>query len=77
MSESNHYSVLIHYIIRFYEKQKMILLLEIDQNFYRNLSDFIGNLRKQEFDGVESKIKDTMIEMTTELNIIINKNQIR
>ncbi len=42
-------------------------LLEIDPNFYRNLSDFIGNLRKQEFDGVENKIKDTLIEMTTEL----------
>ena len=41
-------------------------ILEIDQNFYRNLSDFIGNLRKQEFDGVESKIKDTLIEMATE-----------
>ena len=38
----------------------MILLLEIDPNFYRDLSDFMGNLRKQEFDGIESKIKDTL-----------------
>jgi DNA replication factor GINS len=44
-----------------------ISLLEIDQNYYRNLSDFIGNLKKQEFDGVENKIKNTMIEMATEL----------
>ena len=33
-------------------------LLEINQNYYRNLSDFIGNLKKQEFDGVENKIKE-------------------
>ena len=49
------------------------LLLEIDPNFYRNLSDFIGNLRKQEFDGVENKIKDTLIEMTTELTSLLIK----
>ncbi|PBO85857.1 MAG: hypothetical protein COA77_01470 [Thaumarchaeota archaeon] len=48
-------------------------LLEIDPNFYRNLSDFIGNLRKQEFDGVENKIKDTLIEMTTELTSLLIK----
>jgi DNA replication factor GINS len=46
-------------------------ILEIDPNFYRNLSDFIGNLRKQEFDGVESKIKDALIEMATELTSLL------
>jgi len=46
-------------------------LLEIKPNFYRNLSDFIGNLRKQEFDDVENKIKDTMIEMVTELTSLL------
>ena len=42
-------------------------LLEIDPAFYRNLSDFMGDLKKQEYDGVESKIKDALIEMATEL----------
>ena len=46
-------------------------LLEIKPNFYQNLSDFIGNLRKQEFDDVENKIKDTMIEMVTELTSLL------
>ena len=46
-------------------------LLEMKSNFYQNLSDFIGNLRKQEFDGVENKIKDTMIEMATELTSLL------
>ena len=46
-------------------------LLEIKPNFYRSLSDFIGNLRKQEFDGVENKIKDTMIELASELTSLL------
>jgi DNA replication factor GINS len=46
-------------------------LSEIKPNFYRNLSDFIGNLRKQEFDGVENKIKDTMIELASELTSLL------
>ncbi len=46
-------------------------ILEIDPNFYRNLSDFIGNLKKQEFDGVESKIQDALIEMATELTSLL------
>ena len=46
---------------------------EIDPNFYRQLSDFIGNLKKQEFDGVESKIKERLIQMATELtSLLIN-----
>ena len=40
---------------------------EINPTFYRNLSDFIGNLKKQEFDGIESKIKESLIDMTSEL----------
>ena len=49
----------------------MIQFQEINPNFYRNLSDFIGNLQKQEFDGVENKIKDTMMDMVTELTSLL------
>ena len=41
------------------------------QIFTEILADFIGNLQKQEFDGVENKIKDTMIEMVTELTSLL------
>jgi DNA replication factor GINS len=70
MSESNQVDInsLHHIVLREIENDS---LLEIDPNFYRNLADFIGNLRKQEFDGVESKIKDTMIEMATELSSLL------
>ncbi|MGH1521563.1 MAG: hypothetical protein ACRBB2_04235 [Nitrosopumilus sp.] len=70
MSESNQIDInsLHHVVLREIEDDS---LLEIEPDFYRNLSDFIGNLRKQEFDGVENKIKDAMIEMVTELTSLL------
>lgn len=70
MSESNQINInsLHHTVLRETESDS---ILEINPNFYRNLADFIGNLRKQEFDGVENKIKDTMIEMVTELTSLL------
>ena len=70
MSESNQIDMnsLHNTVLRETENDS---LLEIKPNFYRNLSDFIGNLRKQEFDGVENKIKDTMIEMASELTSLL------
>ena len=70
MSESDHIDInsLHNTVLRETENDS---LLEIKPNFYQNLSDFIGNLRKQEFDDVENKIKDTMIEMVTELTSLL------
>ncbi|PJC49746.1 MAG: hypothetical protein CO032_08240 [Nitrosopumilales archaeon CG_4_9_14_0_2_um_filter_34_16] len=70
MSETNPIDInsLHHIVLRETENDS---LLEIDPNFYRSLSDFIGNLRKQEFDGIENKIKNTMIEMVTELTSLL------
>jgi len=70
MSESNQTDInsLHHIVLRETESDS---ILEIDPNFYINLSDFIGNLRKQEFDGVENKIKDNMIEMAIELTSLL------
>ena len=72
MSESNQIDInsLHHIVLRETESDT---ILEIDPNYYRNLSDFIGNLRKQEFDGIENKIKETMIEMATELTSLLIK----
>jgi len=70
MSESNQIDInSLHHTVLLETESDSIL--EIDPNFYRNLSDFIGNLRKQEFDGVESKIKDALIEMATELTSLL------
>ena len=48
MSESNQITInSLHYTVL--RETEETPLLEIDQNYYRNLSDFIGNLKKQEF----------------------------
>ena len=75
MSESNQIDInsLHQTVLRETENDS---ILEIDSNFYRNLANFIGNLRKQEFDGVENKIKDTLIDMVTELTSLLIKIRI-
>jgi len=40
---------------------------KIDSNFYQKTAEFIGNLKNQEYDGVEAKIKNAMVEMATEM----------
>ena len=70
MSESNQIDIQsLHHAVL--DETKNDSLLEIDPNFYRNLANFIGNLQKQEFDGVENKIKDTMVEMVIELTSLL------
>lgn len=70
MSESNTIDIhsLHNTVLRETENDS---ILEINPNFYRNLANFIGNLKKQEFDGIENKIKNTMIEMVTELTSLL------
>ena len=77
MSESNQIDIskLHHIVLRETESDS---IQEIDANFYREISDFIGNLKKQEFDGIENKIKNSLIQMATDLtslliNIRLNK----
>lgn len=72
MSETNEIDLnkLHHLVLRETENDS---IQEINPDFYRNLSDFIGDLKKQEFDGVESKIKETIIDTATELaSLLIN-----
>ena len=40
---------------------------KIDSNFYQKTAEFIGNLKNQEYDGIEAKIKNAMVEMATEM----------
>jgi DNA replication factor GINS len=49
---------------------------EMEPNFYRHLSDFIGNLKRQEFDGIESKIKQSLIDMASELTSLLLHNRL-
>jgi DNA replication factor GINS len=72
MSETNQIDLnkLHHIVLRETENDT---IQEIDPDFYRILSNFIGDLKKQEFDGVESKIKEAIIDTSTELtSLLIN-----
>ena len=46
---------------------------KIDSNFYQKTAEFIGNLKNQEYDGVEAKIQNAMVEMTTEMTSLFLK----
>ena len=40
---------------------------EIPPNFYSSISDFIGKLKREEYDGVEGKVKNTLVSTIAEL----------
>ncbi len=46
---------------------------KIDSNFYQKTAEFIGILKNQEYDGIEAKIKNAMIEMATEMTSLFLK----
>ena len=47
---------------------------ELNTDFFRNLSNFIGNLKNEEYDGIENKTKNNMITIVTSLTeLLINK----
>jgi len=46
---------------------------ELDPNLYRSISDFLGKLKREEYDNVEKKIKETLIIMTTNLITLLLK----
>jgi len=49
------------------------LVQEIDPNLYTNTAEFIGELKRQEYDNVEAKIKDELVEITSKLlSLLLN-----
>jgi len=47
---------------------------ELNPDFFRNLSNFIGTLKNEEYDGIENKTKNNMITIATSLTeLLINK----
>jgi len=40
---------------------------EIDPNLYSNIAEFLGNLKNLDYDGIESKVKDSLVKMITEI----------
>jgi DNA replication factor GINS len=47
---------------------------ELSLDFFRNLSNFIGKLKNEEYDGIEKKTKNQIISIATSLTeLLINK----
>jgi len=46
-------------------------LQEIDPDFYTNISIFIGKLRGENYDGIETKINNNLINLITELLTLV------
>jgi DNA replication factor GINS len=44
---------------------------ELAPNFYRLISDYIGKLKREEYDNIEAKIKDELVKMATEITDLL------
>ena len=42
---------------------------EIDPGFYASLSEYLGKLKTEGYDGIENKIKNRLVEMITRREI--------
>ena len=52
------------------------VILEIDINTYTRISEFVGQLKRQEFDGVENEIRDSMVKTITDLTEILIRTRL-
>ena len=46
---------------------------KLDPNFYESLSKYIGDLKNEEYDGVEGKIKNSLLSMVTNIASLLLK----
>ena len=49
---------------------------EIDPEFYKSLSEYLGKLKSEGYDGVENKIKNRLVEMNSKIISILLKTRI-
>ena len=75
MSDQNEINVnFLHSIVlQEYENNS---IQKIDSTLYNSISKFIGNLKSQEYDGLEAKIKAGLVDMLTELTSSLLKTRL-
>lgn len=49
---------------------------EIDPKFYSNIAELLGKLKNQGYDGIESKIKDSLVQMISDMTSLLLKIRI-
>ena len=72
MSQPNpiNISFLHTFILRESENEA---IQELDPNFYESLSKYIGDLKNEEYEGVEDKIKNSLLSMVTNIASLLLK----
>ena len=72
MSQPNpiNISFLHTFILRESENES---IQELDPNFYESLSKYIGDLKNEEYEAVEDKIKNSLLTMVTETASLLLK----
>ena len=66
MSEQDEISINHLYAIVSLESENNTIQ-KVDSDTYRSISKLIGNLKSKEYDGIEAKIKDALIDMIYDL----------
>ena len=66
MSEQDEISINHLYAIVSLESENNTIQ-KVDSDTYRSISKLIGNLKSKEYDGIEAKIKNALIDMIYEL----------
>ena len=46
---------------------------ELDPNFYESLSKYIGDLKNEEYEGIEDKIKNSLLSIVTSIASLLLK----
>ena len=72
MSQPNpiNISFLHTFILRESENES---IQELDPNFYESLSKYIGDLKNEEYEDVEDKIKNSLLSMVTNIASLLLK----
>ena len=75
MSESKKIDVNSLYTILLRETENESVQ-EISPQLYTLISKFVGNLKSEEYDGVEAKIKDTLVKIVSDMTSLLLKTRL-
>ena len=76
MSEENKISIKYLQMLVLQESENNIMQ-KLDSNIYNSISKFIGDLKSEECDGVNTKIKSALLDMITELATFLLKLRLK
>ena len=66
MSEENKIDIK-HLQLFVLQESENDVMQKLDSNLYNSISKFIGDLKSEECDGIDAKIKNTLLDMVTDL----------